>query len=147
MLTVVRRDSIAPRTLGARLQRKMDGLDNTVGPVPKISGYVFNTLQTTSAAHVPNSNMNLINDDTHICGLNLYETIFQNWCITESLNVVTPDTAVDRVTPLNANTSSEASTPLKKLSFTGSDLRELSAVEIGPFIFTYFTIWSEIIKW
>ena len=57
---------------------KPTGLDNTVGPVPKISGYVFNTLQTNSAAHVPNTNMNLINEDTHICDLSLYQTIFQN---------------------------------------------------------------------
>ena len=35
-------------------------LDNMVGPVPKISGYVFSALQTNSAAHVPNTSMNLI---------------------------------------------------------------------------------------
>ena len=63
----------------------MDGPDNTIGPVLKISGYVFNTLQTNSAAHVPNTNMNLINEDTHFRDLDLYETIFQNWCISDKL--------------------------------------------------------------
>ena len=58
---------------------KPTGLDNTVGPVPKTSGYVFNTLQSNSAAHAPNTNRNLINEDTHICDLNLYETVFINF--------------------------------------------------------------------
>ena len=64
-----------PRPLKAAPFPNLNGLDNTVGPVPKISGYVFNTLQTNSAAHVPNTDMNLINEDTHNCDLNLYETI------------------------------------------------------------------------
>ena len=68
-----------PRSNEAVPSPKTPGPDNTVGPIPKISGYVFNTLQTNSAAHVPNTNINPINEDTNFCGLNLYETIFQNW--------------------------------------------------------------------
>ena len=64
----------APRSNEAAPFPKTLGPDNTVGPVPKISGYVFNTLQTNSVAHVPNTNGNLMNEDTHICDLNLYET-------------------------------------------------------------------------
>ena len=79
-----------PRSLGARLRPTTNGLDNTVGHVPKILGNVFNTLQTNSAAHVLNNNMNPINEDTHFCDPNLYETIFQNWCIIESLNSMKP---------------------------------------------------------
>ena len=60
-----------PRSNVAAPFPKPNVLDNTVGPVPKISGYVFNTLQINSAAHVPNTNMNLINEDTHFCDLNL----------------------------------------------------------------------------
>ena len=126
---------------------KPNGLDNPVGPVPKISGYVLNTLQTNSAAHVPNTNMNLINEDTHVCDLNLYKTIFQNWCLIDELNSVTPDTKDFGVPPPNANTSSEAFLPpndsedeSKNPHSTGSDLRELPAVEIGPPIFSCFTI-------
>ena len=51
---------------------------------------MFNTLQTNSAAHVPNTNMNLINEDTHICDPNLYETIFQNVCLIDGLSSITP---------------------------------------------------------
>ena len=106
---------------------KLTGLDNTVGPVPKISGYVFNTLQTNSAAHVPNTNMNLIKEGIHICDLNLYETMFQNWCLIDSLSSMTPDTNDYGVIPPNVNTSSVA-LPLpnnggndpKNLFFTGS---------------------------
>ena len=55
--------------------------------------------------------MNPINEDTHICDPNLYETIFQNWCIIDELNSMTPDTKKFGVTPPNANTSSEAFLP------------------------------------
>ena len=98
---ILRSEETPPRSMGARLRPKTDGPDNTVGPVPKISGYVFNTLQTNSAAYVPNTNMNLVNEDTHICDLNLYETIFQNWCLIDSLSSMTP--------PPDANASSDAS--------------------------------------
>ena len=115
----------APRSNEAAPFPKPNGLDNTVGPVPKISGYVFNTLQTNSAGHVLNTTMNPMNEDTHICDLNLYETMFQTWCITESPNMVTPDTAINCVAPPNANTFSEAC--------------PLSKVEIGPLKSTCFT--------
>ena len=69
--------------------------------------------------------MNLINEDTHTCDLNLYETIFQNWCLIDELNSMTPDTEFG-VTPPNANTSSEAFLPpndsSKTYNFTGSNL-------------------------
>ena len=119
---------------------KPTGLDNTVGPVPKISGYVFNTLQTNSAAHVPNTNMNPINEDTHFCDLNLYQTIFQNVCLIDSLSAMTPDANNDGVASPNAITFSETLAPSKNPSFTGSDLRELPAGKIEPPIFSYFTI-------
>ena len=106
----MRHGATAPRTLGARFRPKMDGLDNTVGLVPKISGYVFNTHQRNSAAHVPNTNMNPIYEGTHICDRSLYETIFQNWCIIDSLPSMTP--APD------ANAFSDA---LKEPSFTDSN--------------------------
>ena len=73
-----------PRPIVAAPSPNPNGLDNTVDPVPKISGYVFNTLQAKSAVHVPKTNMNLINEDKHICDLNLYETIFQNWWLIDS---------------------------------------------------------------
>ena len=114
-----------PRSHWAVPSPKLTGLDNTVGPVPKISGYVFNTLQTNSAAHVPNTNMNLINEDTHICDLNLYETIFQNLCLVDSLSATTPDTNDYGVAPPTVITSREASTLLQ--------------VKIAPPIFTCFT--------
>ena len=79
-----------PRSYEAALPLKISGLDNTVGPVPKISSYEFSTLQTNSAAHVPNNNMNPINEDKNIRDLDFYETIFQNWCIIDKINLVTP---------------------------------------------------------
>ena len=117
------------RSLEAVPFPKLTGLDNTVNPVPKISGYVFNTLQTNSAAHVLNTNMNPINEDTHICDLNLYETIFQNWCLIDELHSMTPDMNDYGVTPPNVNTSSVAFLPPnhsggdpKSPLFTGSSL-------------------------
>ena len=60
---VARRDKDGElRPLMAAPFPKPDGPDNTVGPVPKTSGYVFNTLQRNFAAHVPNTKMN-----THLC--------------------------------------------------------------------------------
>ena len=86
--------SLGPRPLfpqkRSRFFPKTNGLDNTVGPVPKISGYVFNTLQSNSAAHVPNTNMNPIDEDTHFCDLDLYETIYQSWCIIDNFHSMTP---------------------------------------------------------
>ena len=115
-----------------RISPKTDGLDNTVGPVPKISGYVFNTLQTNSAAHVPNTNMNLINEDTHICDLNLYQTIFQNVCLIDRLSSITP-------LP-DANAFCEAS---KDPSFTDSKSTHLgeapSEDNLRGIKITYFT--------
>ena len=99
------------RSLEAAPSAKPNGLDYTVGPVPKISRYVSNTLQTNSAAHVPNTNMNPINEDTHFCDLNLYKTIFQNWCLIDEINSMTPDTKDIGVTPPNTNTFSEAFLP------------------------------------
>ena len=99
------------RSHGARLLPKTDGFDNTVGPVPTASGYVFNTLQTNSAAHVMNTNENTERNDTHICDLDLYETVFQNWCITDQLNL-------SGVTSPDANASSKAS---HNPSFTDSN--------------------------
>lgn len=66
--------------------------------------------------------MNTIDEDedTHIYGLDLYKTIFQNWCIMESLNSMTPDTSNLSVAPSNADTFSEASRPPKYTSFKGS---------------------------
>ena len=58
--------------------------------------------------------MNLINEDTHICNLNLYKTIFQNWCLIDELNSLTP-------TP-DADALSEAS---KNPSFTDNDSTHL----------------------
>ena len=107
-----------PRPCVAAPLPKPTGLDNTVGPVPKISGYVFNTLQTNSAAHVPNTNVNLINEDTHICDLNLYETIFQNVCLIDSLSAMTPDTNNHGVAL--PTVISHSRTPKKPL-FTGSN--------------------------
>ena len=135
-------EATEPRPNGAAPFPNPNRLDNTVGPVPKISGYVFNTLQTNSATHVPNTNMK----DTHICDLNLYETIFQNWCFIDELNSMTPDKKDFGVTPPNANTSSEAfpfsnngENDPKNLSFIGSYLRELSEVKIEPPVSTCFT--------
>ena len=123
-----------PRSHEAAPFPNPNGLDNTVGPVPKISGYVFNTLQTNSDAHVPNTNMNPINEDTHFCDLDLYETIFQNWCIIDEINSMTPDTSNFSVTPPNVNMSSEAFKDCrdnqKTYNLTGRDLREFPAVEI-----------------
>ena len=58
-----------PRSRGARLLSKTDGPDNTIGLVPAASVYVFNTLQTNSAAHVPNANTNPVNEDTSNIGV------------------------------------------------------------------------------
>ena len=92
--------------------QKSTGLDNTVGPVPKISGCVFNTLQTNPAAHVPNTNTNLINEDTHFCDLNLYQTIFQNVCLIDSLSARAPDTSNHGVAHSNTITSGEVFLPV-----------------------------------
>ena len=119
-----------PKTLGP---------DNTVGPVPKISGYVFKTLQTNSAAHVPNTTMNPLNEDTHFCDLNLYETKFQNWCIIDQINSMTPDTKDFGVAPPNADTFSAASTPSKNLSFTGSENSTVPEETNNRIKFTCFT--------
>ena len=136
----------APNAYEAAPSPKINILDNTVGLVPKISGYVFNMLQTNSAAHVPNTNMNLINKDTHIYDLDLYETIFQNWCIIDKITSMTPDTPNISVASPNADTSSAAFHLLdncrdnpKSYNITGSDLREPPVVEIGPPVFAYFT--------
>ena len=55
--------------------------------------------------------MNLINEDTHICDLNLYKTIFQNWCLIDVLHSSTLDTKDFGITPPNADTLSGAFLP------------------------------------
>ena len=83
-------------------------------------------LQTKSAAHVLNINMNQVNEDTHNCDLNLYETIFQNVCLTDGLSAMTPDTNDYGVAPLSANHSNGAS--------------PLPQEKIAPPIITHFTL-------
>ena len=61
-----------PSPLGGDPFPKPNVPDNTVGHVSKTSGYVFNTPQTNSAAHVPNTNMSLVNDDTHTSVIRIY---------------------------------------------------------------------------
>ena len=86
----------------------------------------------------PNTNTNLINEDIHIRDLNLYETIFQNWCLIDKLHAMTPDTNDYGVTPPNVNTSSVAFLPPSDSStnpnityFTGSHL-DFSEASVSP---------------
>ena len=93
-------------------------------------------LQTNSAAHVPNTNMNLINEDTHNCDLNLYETIFQNVCLIDNLSSMTPthdanaccETSTDpsftdcKSTHLGDAPSEDNLRGIKTSCFTGSNL-------------------------
>ena len=66
--------------------------------------------------------MNLINEDTHICDPNLYQTIFQNVCLIDSLSATALDTNNHGVAPPNANHSNGALRPSKDPSFTDSNL-------------------------